>query len=40
MLIADKQNLETNLRVRMFQIRERELEYFMENSRHLSLIHI
>ena len=36
MLIADKQNLETNLRVRMFQIRERELEYFMENSRHIA----
>jgi hypothetical protein len=36
MLIADKQNLETRMRVRMFEIRERELDYFMENLRHVA----
>ena len=38
MLIADKQNLETSLRVRMLQIRERELDFFMQNMRNVAQV--
>jgi len=33
MLLADKANLESTFRLRMIHIREKELSYFVRNSR-------